>query len=107
SGRPGRGDEARQEESGRPDPVRAPPLDRPGRADRSARGDDPRGPRRTGRIGGGVSVDGDGALLDLIRLTLVPGVGPRTCRSLLERFGSARNALDAPESALRDVPGIG
>ena len=45
--------------------------------------------------------------LDLLRLTLVPGVGPKTCRTLLERFGAAGRALDAPESSLRDVPGVG
>ena len=45
--------------------------------------------------------------LDLLHLTLVPGVGPKTCRTLLERFGSASRALDAPESSLRDVPGVG
>ena len=49
----------------------------------------------------------DADLLDLIRLTLVPGVGPRTSRALLERFGSARQVLRAPEASLRDVPGVG
>ena len=49
----------------------------------------------------------DPALLDLLRLTLVPGVGPKTSRSLIERFGSATKALDAPEASLRDVPGVG
>jgi DNA processing protein len=46
-------------------------------------------------------------LLDLLRLTMVPGVGPKTCRVLIERFGSASKVLDAPESSLRDVPGVG
>lgn len=50
---------------------------------------------------------GDEDLLDLIRLTLVPGVGPKTFRSLLERFGSAGRALGASVSALRDVPDVG
>jgi DNA processing protein len=67
------------------------------------------------RIGGGVSLDDpigsspdpSPDLLDLLRLTMVPGVGPRTCRTLLERFGSARKVLDAAESTLRDVPGVG
>jgi len=49
----------------------------------------------------------DADLLDLIRLTLVPGVGPRTSRALLERFGSAGKVLRAPEVSLRDVPGVG
>ncbi len=49
----------------------------------------------------------DPALLDLLRLTMVPGVGPKTCRVLIERFGSASKVLDAPESSLRDVPGVG
>ncbi len=46
-------------------------------------------------------------LLDLLRLTLVPGVGPKTCAALLERYGSAGGVLGAPESGLRDVPGVG
>ena len=46
-------------------------------------------------------------LRDLIRLTMVPGVGPHTCRALLERFGTAGRVLDAPTRALRDVPGVG
>ena len=49
----------------------------------------------------------DEDVLDLLRLTMVPGVGPKTCRTLLERFGSARKVLGAPESTLRDVPGVG
>jgi len=49
----------------------------------------------------------DADLLDLIRLNLVPGVGPRTSRALLERFGSAGKVLRAPEASLRDVPGVG
>lgn len=49
----------------------------------------------------------DPALLDLLRLTMVPGVGPKTCRVLIERFGSASKVLDASESSLRDVPGVG
>ena len=53
----------------------------------------------------GSSLDPD--LLDLLRLTMVPGVGPKTCRTLLERFGSARKVLDAPESSLREVPNVG
>jgi DNA processing protein len=46
-------------------------------------------------------------LLDLIRLTMVSGVGPRTCQSLLEHFGSAGRVLDSPASILRDVAGVG
>jgi len=61
---------------------------------------------------GGVDADPepeveDEALLDLVRLTLVAGVGPRTCRALIERFGSAGDVLDTPTSVLRDVPGVG
>lgn len=46
-------------------------------------------------------------LLDLLRLVLIPGVGPRTRQSLLERFGSPQAVLDAAPSELRDVPGVG
>lgn len=46
-------------------------------------------------------------LRDLVCLTMVPGVGPLTTRALLDRFGEAGRVLDASESALRDVPGVG
>jgi DNA processing protein len=49
----------------------------------------------------------DAERLDLLRLTLVPGAGPLTCRALLEHFGSAGAVFDAPSSALRDVHGVG
>ena len=51
--------------------------------------------------------DDEAALRDLIRLTLVPGVGPLTARALLERFGTATEVLNATSSRLRDIPGIG
>lgn len=44
---------------------------------------------------------------DLICLTMVAGVGPRTSRLLLERFGTATRVLAAPVSSLREVQGIG
>jgi DNA processing protein len=51
---------------------------------------------------------GDGAdKLPMIRLALVPGVGPRTRKSLLDRFGSAEAALTAAPSDLRSVAGVG
>jgi DNA processing protein len=46
-------------------------------------------------------------ILDLLRLTLVSGVGPKICRTLIEEFGSAGAVLDARESALREVAGVG
>src|SRR5215470_12538543 len=51
--------------------------------------------------------DQDDALLDLIRLTMVSGVGPQTTRALLERFQSAGRVLSATQSELRDVEGVG
>jgi len=42
-----------------------------------------------------------------LRLSLVSGVGPRTRKALLARFGSAAAVFDAAASDLRDVPGIG
>jgi DNA processing protein len=51
--------------------------------------------------------DSDSKTLDLLRLTLVPGVGPKTCRTLIDLFGSAGEVLEARESALREVPGVG
>ncbi len=46
-------------------------------------------------------------LIDLLRLELIPGVGPRTRKALLERFGTPRAVLQAAPSQLREVPGIG
>src|SRR4051812_17243731 len=49
----------------------------------------------------------DSDLRDLVCLTMVAGVGPHTSRLLLERFGTAGRALDAPVATLRDVQGVG
>ena len=49
----------------------------------------------------------DDSLTAALRLALVPGVGPKTHRQLLERFGSAESVLSAALSLLRDVPGVG
>ena len=38
---------------------------------------------------------------------MVSGVGPLTCRALLERFETPGGVLDASLAALRDVPGVG
>lgn len=46
-------------------------------------------------------------LKDLVCLTMVPGVGPHTCRALLEQFEGASRVLSASEGALRGVPGVG
>lgn len=46
-------------------------------------------------------------LEDALRLILVSGVGPRTRKALLERFGSARAVLTAGRAALCEVPGVG
>jgi len=45
--------------------------------------------------------------LAALRLHLTPGIGPRLYAALVERFGSAGAALDAPASALVEAPGIG
>ena len=49
----------------------------------------------------------DEQLIPALRLALVSGVGPRTRRALLERFGSAEAVLEAAPSELRSVPGVG
>jgi len=51
------------------------------------------------------AVDDD--LLDMIRLTMVPGVGPHTLAALLEQFKSPGRVLSASRAKLRDVAGIG
>ncbi len=42
-----------------------------------------------------------------LRLAMVPGVGPRTRRLLLDRFGSSEAVLTATPSELRSVEGVG
>ena len=49
----------------------------------------------------------DGELTDILRLSLISGVGPRIRRELLGRFGSPRAVLAAAPSELRSVPGVG
>jgi DNA processing protein len=49
----------------------------------------------------------DDELLDLVRLTMVSGVGPQTMRALLGRFGSAGRVLSATVSELRSVSNVG
>lgn len=46
-------------------------------------------------------------LLPALQLALVPGVGPRLRRALLEQFETPEAVLAAPPSELRKVPGIG
>lgn len=46
-------------------------------------------------------------LLDSLRLSLIAGVGPRTRRALLERFGTSTAVLAAAPSSLREVQGVG
>lgn len=45
--------------------------------------------------------------IDLLRLTLVPGLGPVLISRLLKKFGTARAALDASVAEIRTVKGIG
>ncbi len=49
----------------------------------------------------------DASLKDLLMLSLVPGVGPRTMKAVLEHFGSASAALDATRESLKTVEGVG
>jgi DNA processing protein len=45
--------------------------------------------------------------LAMLRLYLTPGIGPRLHAALVEHFGSARAAVEAPASALVEAPGVG
>ncbi|WP_146514191.1 DNA-processing protein DprA [Rubripirellula amarantea] len=47
------------------------------------------------------------AVLDQLRLSSIPGVGPRTMAQLLEHFGSAKEVFAATPDAIMAVPGIG
>ncbi len=51
--------------------------------------------------------DAEERTLELLHLTMIHGVGPQTCRALLERFGSAGKALDASRTELAAVAGVG
>jgi DNA processing protein len=46
-------------------------------------------------------------LIDGLRLSLVPGVGPRTRKALLERFGTPAAVLRAAPCELREIHGVG
>src|SRR3954468_22799868 len=43
----------------------------------------------------------------LFTLTLVPNLGPRLIRALVQRFGSAQDVLRAGPAQLNDVPRLG
>src|SRR5580692_9065503 len=43
----------------------------------------------------------------LLALRLVPGIGPRLTAALVERFGSAQNALQASAHELQEISHIG
>ncbi|RMH29315.1 MAG: DNA-protecting protein DprA [Planctomycetota bacterium] len=49
----------------------------------------------------------DDAARDVLRLTLIPGLGPVRIARLIEAFGSAGRVLGASESALTRVRGVG
>lgn len=44
---------------------------------------------------------------DLVALAMIPGVGPRSARALLAKFGDARAILSASIASLREVEGVG
>ena len=49
----------------------------------------------------------DRELIDLLRLSLIPGVGPKTRKRLLARFGTLAAVLAASPSELREIEGVG
>ncbi len=49
----------------------------------------------------------DQELIDALRLSMIPGIGPLLQRALLDRFGSPAAALAAGFDQLRHVPGFG
>jgi DNA processing protein len=49
----------------------------------------------------------DRELIDLLRLSLIPGVGPKMRKKLLERFGTPAAVLAAAPSELREIEGVG
>ena len=49
----------------------------------------------------------DEGLIDLLKVVLVPGIGPRLSTLLFQRFGSASAILNASFEELCSVDGIG
>ena len=49
----------------------------------------------------------DTEVLATLALSLVPGIGPQRLRLIVATFGSAQAALDAPQSRLQSLEGIG
>ncbi len=49
----------------------------------------------------------DAEVLATVALSLVPGVGPQRLRLIVATFGSAQAALEAPQSKLQSLEGIG
>ncbi len=49
----------------------------------------------------------DSAFLDLLRMHLIPGIGPRTSQALLDYFGSPQAVLRASLAQLQEVAGVG
>jgi DNA processing protein len=47
------------------------------------------------------------ALEDVVRIAIVPGIGPARLAALIARFGSAERILSAPAAAIAAVPGFG
>ncbi|MCL4195225.1 MAG: DNA-protecting protein DprA, partial [Thermoguttaceae bacterium] len=48
-----------------------------------------------------------GELVDILRLSMVAGVGPKMRHTLLQRFGTPAAVLAAAPSELRSVSGVG
>lgn len=55
----------------------------------------------------GLRAAGEPDILAALRLTMIPGIGPRLQRTLLDRFGTPTKVLAAAERELSSVPGIG
>ncbi len=53
------------------------------------------------------NADPEQQLLDVLRLNLVPGIGPRTYQMLLERFETPAGILAARIPQLQEVPNVG
>ncbi len=49
----------------------------------------------------------DDEMASTLRLSMLPGIGPRTLTALIDTFGSPRRVLDAEQGQLAAVPGVG